>query len=243
MKQQFPKLSYGKLSHEQLIALITDVVLLWKGQEVIPYTVQQLIATAPELIATIEKILVRERADAHTELTNESDDKRDRAYSQLIRKIRLFTTEFDETIAEAANRLMPVAEKFGADITRLSYKEQSVRTTLAINEFREEKNFADLTLIGLVADLDRADQFNSEFEVIYQEGMALDAGKEDLPLMRIVRRDLGQQLRLLLDITTYLYNESNSVSDTLFDQISGELVKYATLTKTRETRAEAELAE
>ncbi len=241
MKQQkFPRLSLSKLTHEQLLALVLEIVQLWSKQEVKPQTVDMLLANFPELITLIEKILLREKASAQTGLLHDSDEKRDRAYKQLLKKISMNLTEFDELLVTAAVSLTPVMEKFSTAITHLSYKEQSIRMSLAMNEFRTESNLAAVTALGLIPDLDRADLFNSEFDRLYNESITIEASDEELPFLRPVRRELEQKLRLLLDNTAYLNSENTAiVSDTLFSQIEGEMVKYGAVVKMRETRAES----
>jgi len=238
-QQKFPRLSLSKLTHEQILALVLEIVQLWSKQELRPQTVSMLLANFPELITLIEKILLREKASAQTALLFDSDEKRDRAYKQLLKKIRMNLTEFDELLVEAAESLTSVMEKFSTDITKMSYKEQSVRMRLALDEFRTESNISAITTLGLIPDLDRADLFNSEFDTLYNESITIEASDEELPLLRSVRREMEHKLRLLLDNTAYLNSEDNTVvSDTLFSQIEGEIVKYSATLKMRETRAE-----
>ncbi len=240
MKQQFPKLNLRKLSHEQLRTVLTRIIGVWSGRTAIPPTIQLLLIKLGTLLDLLDKILLQERASDLTQKVNDADEKRDRAYRYLLRKIRFALDEFDESLVAAARTLTPVTDEFGVDIVTLAQGEQSARTSLAIQEFRKTNNLAALTTLEAVADLDRVDTLNSEFEAVRKERSELESGKEELPLLHSVRRDAISSLSLLTKVTEFIYNESkNSIDKSLFDTIHSELAEASALIKMRDTLAES----
>ncbi len=240
MKQQFPKINLRKLSHEQLRTVLTRIIAAWSGRSTIPQTITLLLAKLGHLLTMLDKILLQERTSELTKKVNDGDEKRDRAYRYLLRKIRFALDEFDETLVTAANTLLPLIEEFGVETTTLAMAEQSARTSLALQQFRKTENLAALTTLGAVADLDRVDSLNTKFEVVRQERAQLESEKEDLPLLRAVRRDVISTVSLLNKVTEFLYNENDiSVDKTLFDTVNSELTEAAALVKMRETLEES----
>ncbi len=241
MKQQFPKLNLRKLSHNQLRTVLTRILAVWSGRASIPPTITLLLAKLTTLLDLFDKILLQEHASELTKKVNDTDEQRDRAYRYLLRKIRFALDEFDETLVVAAQTLTPVTEEFGADIVTLAQAEQSARTSLAIQEFRKAANLAALTTLGAVVDLDRVDTLNSEFEAVRKERAKLDSGKEELPPLRSVNRDIVTSITLLNKVTEFLYSENhNSVDKVLFDTVDSELTDVSALIKMRETRSKSE---
>ncbi len=236
MNQQFPKLNLRKLSHEQLRTVLTRIIGVWSGRTAIPPTIQLLLTKLGTLLDLLDKILLQERASDLTQKVNEADEKRDRAYRYLLRKIRFALDEFDESLVAAARTLTPVIDEFGVDIVTIAQIEQSARTSLAIQEFRKTNNLAALTTLEAVADLDRVDTLNTEFELVRIERAELESKKEELPPLRSVRRDVISSLSLLSKVTEFIYNESkNSIEKALFDTINSELTEASALIKMRET--------
>ncbi len=240
MKQQFPKLNLRKLSHEQLRTVLTRILESWSGRDSIPPTITLLLVKLGVLLNLLDKILLQERASELTKKVNDTDEKRDRAYRYLLRKIRFALDEFDETLVTAATTLTPVIAEFGVDIANLAQVEQSARTSLAVQEFRKTNNLAALTTLEAVVDLDRVETLNTEFEAVRKERAKLESGKEELPRLYSLRRELIATLTLLIKVSEFLYNENhNSVDKELFDIINAELTDASALVKMRETLSES----
>ncbi len=236
---KFTSLDLRKISHEQLLFLVRLILTAWKKMQTIPPTVQRLINAIEPLMQMIDRILLAEKGSALTKTIREIDHNRDRAYRMLCKKIEDALDEFEPELVEAAELLMPVVEKFGPEITRLSYAEQSTSTTLAVTAFRSVERAAAMETLTVTRYLDLTDQFNTELIGKWDE-RASQSGGEDLPRLSGVRNEMLIHLRLLLKVTAFLHSDGYAnVTDELIDTINSELVKQSALVKLRETREES----
>lgn len=237
--QTLPRVNYGKLSHEQLLSMAQRIVSSWNGRDVIPPTTKLLLAKLAPLMESLDKILRRDQASELTDKVNNTDELRDRAYRLLISKINNALNEFDTTVVEAAESLMPVVTKFGRDITGMAQAEESTKLNQAISEFRQSRNLEALTTLSFVPDLDRVEQYNNDFVTVLNERLALESSKEELPLLRPVRREIEHSMRLLTSVSEFLYSEKHvSVDKELYDLFNEELTNASALVKMRDTRSE-----
>ncbi len=237
--QRFPKVSLRKLSHEQIRTVLQRIVDQWEGRETIPPTIQLLLNDILEQLAILDKILLREEANTHTKAINELDDLRDRAYKLLVKKVRASQDEFDQNLINAGVPLLPIIKKFNWEITKKSYTEQTTLTNLAISEFRKEEHTQHLNTLELLPHLERVEQFNNQFETLWNERSEAEATKEDLPPLRDVRTQLESRSALLFKNCEYLFGKNHdAVDDSLFTIIDSELTKVSSTVKMRETIAE-----
>lgn len=235
---KFTSLNLRKVSHEQLLFLVRLIITAWKKKETIPTTIQRLINSIEPLVEMIDKILTAEKGSELTKTIREIDHNRDRAYRMLCKKIRDALDEFEQELVDAAELLMPVVEKFGPEITRLSYVEQSTSTTLAVGAFRTPERIAAMETLSITRYLDFTDQFNTDLIAKWDE-RASQSGNDDLPRLAGVRRELITHLSLLLKVTAFLHSDGfPHADDELVDTIESELVKQNAVVKMRETREE-----
>lgn len=235
---KFTSLDLRKISHEQLLFLVRLIITAWKKKETIPTTVQRLINSIEPLVEMIDKILIAEKGSELTKQIREIDHNRDRAYRMLCKKIRDAVDEFEQELVDAAELLLPVVEKFGPEITRLSYAEQSTSTTLAVSAFRTPERIAALETLTVTRYLNFTDQFNTELISKWDE-RASQSGDDDLPRLAGVRGELMTHLGLLLKVTAFLHTDGfPQADDELIDTIESELVKQRAIVKLRETREE-----
>ncbi len=234
---KFTSLDLKKLSHEQLLFLVRLVITAWKKMEAMPPIVQRLISALEPLLEMIDRILLDEKGSIHTVKIREIDENRDRAYRMLCKKIRDALDEFDQELITAAELLIPVVDKFGPEITRLSYAEQTSSTTLAVSAFREVEKTVAMETLGVTRYLDYTEQFNNELVQRWEE-RASQSG-DDLPRLAGVRSELAIHFRLLLKVTAFLHSDGYvHATDQLIDTIDSELVKQSAVVKMRETREE-----
>ncbi len=223
------------MSHEQLLFLVRLVITAWKKMEAIPPTVQRLISSLEPLLEMIDRIFLAEKGSIHTEKIREIDENRDRAYRMLCQKIRSALDDFDQELISAAELLMPVVDKFGPEITRLSYVEQSSATSLAITAFRTPERIVAMETLGVTRYLDFTEEFNNDLIAKWEERAS--QSDDDLPRLDTVRRELATHLRLLLKVTAFLHSDGYAnANDQLVDTIESELVKQGAVVKMRETR-------
>ncbi len=236
---RFTSLNLKKTSHEQLLFLVRLIITAWKKRETIPTTVQRLLNAIEPLVDMIDQILLAEKGSALTKTIREIDEKRDRAYRMLCKKIQDALDEFEQELVDAAELLLPVVEKFGPEITRLSYAEQSTSTTLAVRAFRSDDRPAALETLGVTRYLDFSDQFNTELIEKWDE-RASQSGANDLPRLAGVRSELITHIALLLKVTAFLHSDGcPHATDELVDTIESELAKQRAVVKMRETREES----
>ncbi len=237
---KLPRVNFPKLTNEQLRTVITRILAGLIGRDNTPSTVALLIVKLEKLLATLDKILLRERSSEITKQINELDENRDRAYRYLLRKIRFALDEFDVALVEAAESLLPVTDEFGVEIVELANAEETARLSLVIQTLRTPQNLGALTTLGAVADLDRVESFNSEFELAQQKRTTLESDKEPLPSLRLTKNEIASSLRLLIKVVEFLYNENEgSINKEQFDLFNTELTEASALIKLRATRAES----
>ncbi len=240
MKQQrFPKVNLKNLSHEQIRTVLQRIVTQWEGSATIPVTIKLLLKDIIDQLLILDKILLREQSSAQTKEIRLVDELRDRAYKLLVNKVENSQDEFEEHLLEAGAALLPITEKFGKDLTKRSYAEETTLMNLAISEFRDSAMESHLIALNLMTDLERVETYESKFETIWGERSAVESAKEDLPRMKTVRSELKKKGTLLLETSEYLYEKNHSsIDDSLFNIISDELSKAGATVKLRETIAE-----
>ncbi len=237
MKQQhFPKVSLRKLSHEQIRTILQRIVDLWEEQAVIPMTIRLLLEDILTELTLIDKILLRVKHSSETAKINEVDALRDRAYTLLVKRVRDSQGEFDQNLIDAGADLLPIIEKFNWDIVKKSYAEETTLLNLALSEFRNESHIDSIAVLNIEVDIARVETFASQFETLWDNRSAEEANKEELSLLRTVRRSLHTLSTLLFKNSEYLFQKNHaSIDEALFNSISDELSKAGAVVKMRET--------
>lgn len=237
MKEQtFPGINLTKLTHDELSVILNRILESWTESETIPLTVAELITELTEQRETLHKVLSRKRHSDLTKTIVETDEFRDKAYRLLCKKIHHSLDEFETELVTAAESLMKIVKKFGVEIVEFSYAEQTSATERALSVFRTEENLSSIDILGLSKALERVDYYNQEFETVWNQRSSTRSASEKLPRMRYLRREIENRLRLLIEITEYLFTRNNAtVSKQLFTSIDYELTKASAEIKRRAT--------
>ena len=113
----------------------------------------------------IKDLIINIKKSAYTIEIKEADEKRDKDYSLMRKKVNADLGHFDVSRAKSAYRLSLVFNAFG-DVPDKAYLEE----TGAIDNFIEEvrnNNMDDINTLGLNAELDQLEVDNNHFEDLF----------------------------------------------------------------------------
>jgi hypothetical protein len=96
---------------------------------------------------------------------------------------------------QAAVEVLEVIKKYGTNLERMSYSEETAQMTMLIEELDSEEMQAKLTALNLLPTYSKLKQAQTDFEALYAEQAEANADLRSLPSATSARKGLEKALR------------------------------------------------
>ena len=124
-----------------------------------------------------DKALILVRGSELTVELEELDARRDAAFLTLINLLRALQKSPVEETSGAASLLYALVERYGKDIHRQAYMQESGNLINLLQDFESEPYASKAEALGIKSSLDVLKAANAEFDRVYGERLTEAAGK------------------------------------------------------------------
>lgn len=180
---QKPK--FRKFENPEFIAYFADVLELlnrFNNPTLAPF-----VAPLAAEYAELDNSFQIERGNMLTRDVQATDKRRDKAITGIKKAADAYRRYFDETVADAAERILRSINKYGKNIARLSYqKETAVLTNLIADWTNTPELAAALTTLNLDDWKNELETANTLFKSVYIDHVQDEAAKDFTPVTKLL---------------------------------------------------------
>lgn len=186
-------------------------------------------------LSSLESSVKQAQKTGYTEQIVAADEQRDSIFSGFTASLRGMTRFPDASVAQAAQQLLLVTDKFGQGVIRLPQREESAVLTSIITEMKTEANASNLLKTGLTVWVEKLEEANRTFDLLYAERSEKEA--EFITGLTRTERTAMQTAfeNLVRAIEAYAYINGETAYKPLSEKINTEVAKVQQAAKTRST--------
>ena len=155
------------LRNLEYFQVMSNVLAYLKAENLEELKLASLAASFELKMKAYDEVLVLERGNALSEKLIMADRGRDNALRALIGIVRIYISFPDSEKADAASKLLHTIEKYGPEVDKMSYMQESGALTNMLEDLSLEESVAAITLLHLedwVGELRaKASEFNDLF--------------------------------------------------------------------------------
>lgn len=131
-----------------------------------------------------------------------ADKERDSLYTSLKAYLKAYAKMELLPHYQDAKALYDIWLSFGADISTLSYAEETAQMVRLIEEMDKQENTERLTHLNLLTTFQSLKTKQNNFESLYREQIEANAELRTIKSATSIRKDLEQALRAYIDFIT-----------------------------------------
>lgn len=186
-------------------------------------------------LSSLDKALKQAQKTGYTESIIAADEARDNIYTGFTSSLRGMTRFPDAEIAQSAQKLMVVTDKYGQGITRLPQREESAALTNMVSELQNAENTPLLQQTGLALWVQKLADANRAFDELYANRTEKEA-EFIVHLTRTERANMQAAFeKLVRAIEAYAFINGEAAYKPLADKINTEIGNVKQATKARAT--------
>lgn len=221
----------------EFFQVITNILIYLKGEkseEEKPgdAKVEPLVAELEEGMKVLDEKLVIARGNELTEKLLKSDTVRDIALRGLYNLLKLYEHFPDEEKSDAAVHLLKEIDKYGKEIDRMNYAQESGALNNILPDMAKEENVARITLLHANDWLEKLKTAQSAFDALFVSREIENASKMsgDVSEARFAVQNTFDRLGRMINACVLIYGEEAYSS--ICDKIN-EAVTYGRLQAAR----------
>lgn len=218
------KISLQRISTKNLATLVQRTIQSSKSGQFKLVESHSLLTKLEQVYTDYDAVYTKQTFSGKGSDVASADEERDKIYVAL--RDFLFGYHQVDSVphSDKAKDLYEVFQRYGTNINRLSYSEETAQLKKLIEELEEERNQVKLEQLSLTTAFNELKEKQSAFEMLYSVQAEANAELRKLPSATAIRRDLEQALKTYLNLLSVM--KSQPEWSNLYLDIN-ELVKAA----------------
>ncbi|MBS2213293.1 hypothetical protein KEM09_17900 [Carboxylicivirga mesophila] len=170
------KIAYSLLSNKVLYTFAREVLAIIKtaGIDVTPFS--SFVEKSESSLQEFDKALTRDDVNPFTIKINDADRERDLRFLGFKNYIEACAYRKEQSKQQAAHNIKAVIERYGNELYRLSYPEQTAAMQNLLTDLGKEPLKSDCAIVEATAWLDELNADQSHFESLVQQRNSQDTG-------------------------------------------------------------------
>ncbi len=202
------KITLNRQTTQELATLAKRVISASKNGKYTVVENHELLLVIENHYNNYEKVYAKKLFSGKGKEVAQADKKRDKLFSNLKKFLNGYRGIDVLPNAKSAEELYQIVERYGLDIDRLNYAEESAQMNKLIEELSSADNIEKITALNLAGFFEQLKTAQQQFESLYLEQIEANADLRKLPSATQIRKGLEQSLRNYFSLLSAMKNVS-----------------------------------
>lgn len=235
MSGYIPFLRVSKLKDRELESVLTLIIKLLLESNLSLSVISKIIAELSSLLGQIQQAQNKNRASELTAQIRALDEQRGNQITSLFKGVDFYMTLTGTPMAEAAEVIDAVIEKYGIKIIHEGDKVSTVRIRTMIKELMEDDLIAATDTLSLTATVNAINTSNEKFDALYLQ-RATDDAEDTTPNLVPTRKLINERAYMLVYLFNFLYESEPETYAAVAGEMAEIIGDVMAVAKARETR-------